>query len=350
MGADGEGLTYRAAGVDVAGKAAALARLARYARETYRPGVVGDIGSFGGLFALDVQRYPDPVLVSSADGVGTKLKVAVAAGRHDTVGIDLVAMNADDIAVQGAEPLFFLDYVALGRLDEPLLEAILRGVAEGCRQAGCALVGGETAEMPDLYAPGEYDLAGFCVGVVSRQRLLDGRDVRPGDAVIGLASSGLHSNGYSLARRVLLRPWGGAYDLDDRPPELEGRTVAEELLTPTRIYAPALLALRERVRLKAAAHITGGSFRKNLPRVLPGGLGVELWRGTWPEPPIFGLIARVGRVAPEEMEGTFNLGVGMAVIVPPEEAERALAEAAALGHAAYRIGVVTDRPGVVIRR
>ncbi|BDG61281.1 phosphoribosylformylglycinamidine cyclo-ligase [Caldinitratiruptor microaerophilus] len=350
MRPDEGGLTYRAAGVDVARKAGAIARLSAHTRRTHRPGVLGDIGGFGGLFALDVSRYPEPVLVSSADGVGTKLKVAQAAGRHDTVGIDLVAMNVDDVAVQGAEPLFFLDYVAMGSLDEATLDALVRGVAEGCRQAGCALVGGETAEMPDFYAPGEYDLAGFCVGVVNRDRLLDGRDVRPGHAVVGLASSGLHSNGYSLARRVLLRPWGGAFDLDDRPPELGGRTVAEELLVPTRIYAPALLALRGRVRLAAAAHITGGSFAKNLPRVLPAGLGVELRRGTWPEPPVFGLIQRLGRVAPEEMERTFNLGIGMAIIVPPEDAEAAVAALAELGLAAWRIGTVTDRPGVVIRR
>ncbi|MFO7172190.1 MAG: phosphoribosylformylglycinamidine cyclo-ligase [Bacillota bacterium] len=345
-----DGMTYRAAGVDIDRKARAIQGFGRYLAATARPGVLTGHTDFGGLFALVPGRYREPVLVSSADGVGTKLKLAFLSGIHDTVGIDLVAMNVDDIACAGAEPLFFLDYIGIHRVDEKVLDALVRGVAEGCRQAGCALIGGETAELPDLYAPGEYDLAGFCVGVVERDRILDGRGIRPGDRLIGLASSGLHANGYTLARKVLLKVDGGAFDLEDRPPELGGRTVLEEMLAPTRIYVRSLLALRERVPVKAAAHITGGSFGKNLPRVLPAGCGAELDWGTWPVPPVFGLIQRLGRVADAEMERTFNLGLGMVLVVAPEDAEQALAVLGELGERAWVVGRVTDRPGVVIRR
>lgn len=339
------GMTYAAAGVDVARKAAALRRLADQLESTRRPGVLGGLGAFGGLFGLDVARYPDPVLVSSADGVGSKLKVAFAAGRHDTVGIDLVAMNVDDIACQGAEPLFFLDYIGMGRVDDALLSQVVAGVAAGCRQAGCALIGGETAELPEFYPAGEYDLAGFAAGAVNRDRVIDGSTVASGDAVIGLGSSGLHSNGYTLARRVLQ----GVYTLADHVPELS-RTLADELLEPTRIYARNLLALREQVELRAVAHITGGGLHKNVPRVLPPGAGIELEWGAWDVPPVFSLIARLGPVANDEMERTFNLGLGMVLVVPADQADAAVAAARALGEQAWIIGRVTDRPGVVVRR
>lgn len=339
----GEGLTYEKVGIDIRKKARAIAGFAALARATYRPGVLSETGAFGGLFALDTARYPQPVLVSSADGVGSKLKLAFAAGRHDTVGIDLVAMNVDDLVCQGAEPLFFLDYIGMGRVEEDLLEQIVRGVAEGCRRAGCALIGGETAELPEFYPPGEYDLAGFAVGVVNRDRIVDGSAVRPGDAVIGLASSGVHANGYTLARRVLA-------NLGERPPELGGRTVLEELLEPTRIYCRSLLALREQVEWRAAAHITGGSFGKNIPRVLPPGLGAELDWGSWPVPPVFRLIQERGGIAPAEMEKTFNLGLGMVLVVAPEQAAAAVAALGALGEQAYVVGRIVAGAGVRVRR
>lgn len=344
------GLTYAAVGVDIRRKAEAIRRMAALTAGTQRAGVLSNLGSFGGMFRLDVKQYPVPVLVSSADGVGSKLKLAFRTGIHDTVGIDLVAMNVDDIAVQGAEPLFFLDYIGISKVDETVLAAIVQGVAEGCRQAGCALIGGETAELPDLYAAGEYDLAGFCVGVVNQDQVVDGSRVTVGDAVIGLASSGLHSNGYTLARRVLLRADGGAFDLADRPLELGGRTVAEEMLAPTRIYAPALLALRRRVTMKAAAHITGGGFGKNIPRVLPAGYGVDLVYSQWPHPPVFDLIQRLGRISDTEMERTFNLGLGMVVVVPREEQDQAVEAARDMGMDAFPVGTVVPRTGVQVLR
>lgn len=344
------GMTYQAAGVDIVRKARAIQGMNAHLQSTLRPEVLTGHSDFGGLFALAAGRYREPVLVSSADGVGTKLKLAFLSGIHDTVGIDLVAMNVDDIACAGAEPLFFLDYIGISKVDEAVLDALVRGVAAGCREAGCTLIGGETAELPDLYAPGEYDLAGFCVGVVERDLILDGRTVRPGDRLIGLAASGLHSNGYTLARKVLLRVDGGAYALEERPPELGGRTVLEELLTPTRIYVRSLLRLREQVPIKAAAHITGGSFGKNIPRVLPAGCGAELNWGAWPVPPVFGLIQKLGRVADQEMERTFNLGLGMVLVVAPAQTEAALAALAALGEQAWVVGQVTEGSGVGVRR
>lgn len=350
-GGDQEGgLTYAKAGVDIVKKAAAIERMRTLTQSTFRPGVLSDLGAFGGLFRLDLKRYPDPVLVSSADGVGTKLKLAFRTGIHDTVGIDLVAMNVDDLVVQGAEPLFFLDYIGIGQVDAGVLEGIVRGVAEGCRRAGCALIGGETAELPEFYAPGEYDLAGFGLGIVNGDQVLDGHLVEEGDAVIGLESSGLHSNGYSLARRALLKEDGGVFDLQDRPEALDGRTIAEELMEPTRIYAPMLLQLRERVALNAAAHITGGSFQKNVPRVLPAGLGADLIYDSWPHPPVFELIQQHGHVSNTEMERAFNLGLGMVLVVPWSERETTLAEAAELGLGAHWIGRIVRGAGVRILR
>ncbi|MBX6376811.1 MAG: phosphoribosylformylglycinamidine cyclo-ligase, partial [Acetobacteraceae bacterium] len=312
-------LTYRDAGVDIAAGEALVEVIKPLARSTDRPGTMGGLGGFGALFDLRATGLRDPVLVSSTDGVGTKLRLAIEAGRHDTVGIDLVAMCVNDIVVQGAEPLFFLDYFATGRLRMEQARAVIAGIAEGCRQAGCALVGGETAEMPGMYAAEDYDLAGFAVGAAERDRLLPRRDLAPGDVVLGLASSGVHSNGFSLVRRVLARaglaPGAPA-------PFAEGTTLAEALLTPTRIYVRALLALHRRGLLKAAAHITGGGLPGNLPRVLPPeGMDAVLDATAWPVPPVFAWLAEAGDIAADEMLRVFNCGIGMAVVVA--EADRA---------------------------
>lgn len=340
------GHTYRGAGVDVTAGYEAVRRIKALAGATARPEVLGGVGSFGSLVALP-EGYRRPVLVSGTDGVGTKVLVAQRAGRHDTVGIDCVAMCVNDIAVQGAEPLFFLDYVALGKLDPPLVEELVSGVAEGCWRAGCSLVGGETAEMPGLYAPGEYDLAGFAVGVVERDEIIDGSRVRPGDALVGLASSGLHSNGYSLVRKLVFEVGGLA--LESHVPEL-GRTIGEELLTPTRIYVRSLLHLRRSVDVRGAVHVTGGGFFENIPRGLPPGVTAVIARGSWPVPPVFGFLQRLGDVAEDEMFGTFNMGIGMVVAVPANEAEKAVVELAEAGEQAWVIGrVAAGGDGVELR-
>jgi phosphoribosylformylglycinamidine cyclo-ligase len=296
-------------------------RITRHVRSTRRPGVVGDIGGFGGLFSL-MGKWRDPLLVSGTDGVGTKLLLAQRLGRHDTIGIDLVAMCANDVAVCGAEPLFFLDYFATGRLVPAEAEAVVAGIAAGCRQAGCALIGGETAEMPGMYAPGHYDLGGFCVGAVERDDVMDGRDIRPGDALVGVASSGVHSNGYSLVRRLC----------DDLPMDRDewglGAPLGEVLLRPTRIYAKELLAWRPAFGLLGAVHITGGGFTGNVPRMLAPGLGARLHHGSWPVPPIFALLRERGGLTDDEMHRTFNNGLGLIVAC---RAERATELAAAAG-------------------
>jgi phosphoribosylformylglycinamidine cyclo-ligase len=315
-------LTYRDAGVDVRRAARLVPAMAAIARKTHRRGLMAGIGGFAGLF--DLVRYPDPVLVSSTDGVGTKLKIAFMMNRHKTVGIDLVAMSVNDVITQGAEPLFFLDYFATGKLRPRVITDVLRGIADGCTMAGCALMGGETAEMPSFYEEGEYDLAGFCVGVVGRAKIPDPHAVHAGDVVIGLPSSGLHSNGYSLARKVLLEHAG--FSLHDEVAEL-GCAMGDELLKPTRIYAPLVKRLFDRYPIKGIAHITGGGLVENLPRILPPGRRAFLRRSTWSVPPIFGLIARRGRVPREEMDRTFNNGIGMVLVVAPSVApdvERAL--------------------------
>jgi phosphoribosylformylglycinamidine cyclo-ligase len=311
------------------------------ARATLRPEVLAGIGGFGGLFALDVKKYRDPVLVSGTDGVGTKLKLAFLTGRHDTVGIDLVAMSVNDVAVTGAEPLFFLDYFATGKLRAEEAAQVVKGIAEGCRQAGCALIGGETAELPGFYADGEYDLAGFAVGVVERDRILDGRAVRPGDTLLGVASTGLHSNGYSLARKVLL----DRHALSDRPPELAGRTVGEALLEPTRIYARDILALLEQVPVRAVAHITGGGLPGNAPRNLPDGTRAVIRAGSWTVPAIFDLIEREGAVTRDEMFRTFNMGLGLVIALPSASAEAARALLAGRGLASWVVGTVEPGSG-----
>ncbi|HKA91299.1 MAG TPA: phosphoribosylformylglycinamidine cyclo-ligase [Haliangiales bacterium] len=336
-------LTYKDAGVDIDAKDGLVERIKPLARLATRPEVVADVGGFAGLIGIP-GRYRQPLLVSGADGVGTKLKSAFATGRHDTVGIDLVAMSVNDVLVTGAEPLFFLDYLATGKLDLDVAEAVVRGVVEGCRRAGCALLGGETAELPGFYAPGEYDLAGFCVGVVERDDVRDGRGLAAGDALVGIASSGLHSNGHSLARKILLEVLGHGWD--DRPAGLCGASVADVLLEPTRIYTPAFRALAAAgVAWKGAAHITGGGLVHNPPRFVPEGSGLALrFRlGSWPVPPVFAYLAAAGPgVDAEEMRATFNLGLGMVVAVPAGEAARAIA---ALGGGAWIVGEVVPRAG-----
>ncbi len=314
-------------------------------RSTFRPEVIGEIGGFGGLFALDPSRYRQPVLVSSTDGVGTKALVAQAAGAFTTIGVDLVAMCVDDLVCQGAEPLFFLDYIAVGRLDPDHIEQLVEGVAEGCRQAGCALIGGEMAEHPGAMEPGEFDLVGFAVGVAERDELITGATVEVGDVLIGLPSPNLRSNGYSLARRVLLERAGLPLD----GPAFEGahHSLAEELLAPSVIYSPAIGALRRSVDLRAVAHITGGGIPGNLNRVLPEGTAAEVERRSWEVPRIFSEIQRLGDVAPEEMDKVFNMGLGMIVVVPSSDAFRALDVLRAQGHRAVEVGHVVAGAGTV---
>jgi phosphoribosylformylglycinamidine cyclo-ligase len=328
---------YRAAGVDIDAGNETVERIKPHVARTLRPEVLTSLGGFGGGFLLDVAKYREPLLVSGTDGVGTKLKLAFALDRHDTIGIDAVAMCVNDILVMGAEPLFFLDYLATGRLVPHVAEQIVKGIADGCEQAGCALVGGETAEMPGMYADGEYDIAGFAVGVVEKSQVIDGSRVRPGDVLIGLASSGVHSNGYSLVRKVFFADKG--YSLEQRFPELE-RPLGEELLTPTRIYVKSVLPLLGRFEIRAMAHITGGGFLENIPRVLPEGVGVQIEGGSWPVLPIFRRLQQEGGIPDRDMFRTFNMGIGLILFVPAEQADSVLAELNARGEKAYAIGTV----------
>ena len=332
---------YRQAGVDIETGDEVVRRIRPLAKATFRSEVLGEIGAFGGLFRLASEKYVDPVLVSGTDGVGTKLKLAFLMNQHDTVGVDLVAMCVNDIVVSGAEPLFFLDYLAVGKLEVSKAEAIVRGIANGCRQAGCALIGGETAELPTFYQKGEYDLAGFAVGVVERGAIITGEQIQSGDTVIGLASSGLHSNGYSLARRVLL-------DQVSLTPQsrLEGidGTVGECLLTPTRIYVKTLLELIQEFSIRGLAHITGGGLTGNIPRVLPKGCKAVLDKQAWEPPTIFSHIQQLGEVEEEEMYRVFNMGIGMVVIVPPNQAKAVIERANGFGERAICIGEIVDDP------
>jgi phosphoribosylformylglycinamidine cyclo-ligase len=330
-------MDYRQSGVDIDAGNETVRRIKSLARGTFTPGVLSEIGSFGGLFKLDRDRYQEPVLVSSADGVGTKLKVAFMTGRHDTVGADLVNHCVNDILVQGAEPLFFLDYLATGRLSPTVAEQVITGVARACRENGCALIGGETAEMPGFYADGEYDIAGFIVGVVDRPRLIDGRAIAPGDALIGLPSSGLHTNGYSLARRVCFEMTG--WRPETTVAEL-GTTVADALLATHRSYLPVVRPLLARGALKGLAHITGGGITENLPRILPEGCAAEIDRGAWTVPPLFRLIQQHGRIATDEMFRAFNMGIGMIAACAARDADRLLADLVSAGEAAVRLGRV----------
>jgi phosphoribosylformylglycinamidine cyclo-ligase len=329
------GLTYKKAGVNIDEADSFVQRIKPLVKMTERAEVLGSIGGFGGLFAPRLKGMKKPVLVSSTDGVGTKLIIADLLKKYDTIGIDLVAMNVDDVVVLGAEPLFFLDYIACGRIDKNQLVEVVRGITRGCREANCALIGGETAELPGLYEPGKWDLAGFCVGIVDADKIIDGRHCRPGDKVIGLASSGLHSNGYSLARRVFSEE------------EIKNRW-GKELLKPTRIYTSILLEAMKKIKIKAMAHITGGGFYDNIPRVIPDGLQVVIHKGTWPVLPIFNEIQRRGQVAEKEMFRTFNMGIGMTVVISPREAEPVLKFFQKLGQKAHLIGELVKGPHEVV--
>ena len=329
-------ITYRQAGVDIDAGDELVERIKPLAARTRHPLVMADVGGFAGLCALPPDMV-EPVLVSGTDGVGTKLKIAFATGRHDTIGVDLVAMCVNDVLTCGARPLFFLDYFATGKLSVDVGEAVVRGIADGCSLAGCALLGGETAELPGMYADGEYDLAGFVVGAVPRARIIDGKSSRPGDILLGLPSSGLHSNGYSLARRVL-----ADRSLDEVIPAL-GRSLGDELLTPTRIYARAVAALlaNHAGRVHGMAHITGGGLPGNLPRFFPDGVGARLVAGSWPRPAIFDLIATTGPVDEDEMRRTFNLGLGLVIAVDPSFADEATERLRAAGEEPLRVGELT---------
>ena len=331
-------MEYKAAGVDIDAGNETVRRIRWLARSTFTPGVLSDIGSFGGLFRLDRDRYQDPVLVSSADGVGTKLKVAFMAGRHNTVGADLVNHCVNDILVQGAEPLFFLDYLAAGRLSPAVAEQVVGGVARACRENGCALIGGETAEMPGFYADGEYDIAGFIVGIVERSKLIDGRSVEPGDVLIGLPSTGLHTNGYSLARKIFFDMAG--WQADTFVSELNA-TVADALLATHRSYLPVIRPLLDRPSIKGLAHVTGGGITENLPRVLPDGCAAEIDRRAWTVPPIFRLLQQRGNIADAEMFRTFNMGIGLIIVCSSREADRVINTLSRAGEPdAVRIGFV----------
>jgi phosphoribosylformylglycinamidine cyclo-ligase len=338
MSADTESLSYRAAGVDIDAGNEVVERIKPLVRRTYRPEVMAGLGGFGALFEL-AGRYKDPVLVSGTDGVGTKLKLAQDLKRHDTIGIDLVAMCVNDVLVQGAEPLFFLDYFATGKLDVDTTVAVVGGIAKGCELAGCALIGGETAEMPDMYPPGEYDLAGFCVGAVEKSALIDGSAIKAGDAIVGIASSGAHSNGYSLVRRIVARA-GSPFDLD-----LGGVKLGDALLAPTTIYVKPILKLMREQPVHGMAHITGGGLKENIIRVVPDALGIALDSKAWPRSPLFDWLEREGRVERDEMFRTFNCGIGYTLIVPQESRETIIGWLAKAGLDAWTIGEIVPARG-----
>ncbi|WP_172254162.1 phosphoribosylformylglycinamidine cyclo-ligase [Saccharibacillus deserti] len=330
---------YKNAGVDIAAGNEAVERMKKHVKKTFRPEVMTDLGGFGALFGLNKDAYEEPVLVSGTDGVGTKLKIAFAMDKHDTIGIDAVAMCVNDIIVQGAEPLFFLDYLATGKVVPEKIEDIVAGIADGCLQSGCALIGGETAEMPDMYSEGEYDIAGFTVGIVDKKKIISGQSISAGDAVIGLASSGVHSNGFSLVRKLLLEQHG--YQLTDEVAELGG-TLGATLLEPTKIYVKPVLQLLKSIEVKGMAHITGGGFIENIPRMLPEGVNVEIQRGTWPVLPIFDLMQAKGNISDSDMYTTFNMGIGLVLVVAEADKEEALRQLQEAGESAYLIGRVTE--------
>jgi phosphoribosylformylglycinamidine cyclo-ligase len=332
-------ISYRDAGVDIDAANEAKERIKRLARETFTPNVLTEIGSFGGMFRADFSRMKEPVLVSSADGVGTKLRVAFMTGIHNTVGYDLVCHCVNDILVQGARPLFFLDYIAAGKLVPDTVASVIEGLARGCKETGCVLIGGETAEMPGFYTEGEYDVAGFIVGVVDRGQVIDGAGITSGDALIGLPSVGLHTNGYSLARKLFFEV--AAYEPDSYIDKLEC-TTAEELLKPHRSYLGALEGLLESGLIKGLAHITGGGLLENIPRILPEGRAAEIRAGSWPVLPVFDLLAAIGKVSEQEMYRTFNMGIGMVVVTGGEDAGRVRAHLDQVGEASYDIGRVVD--------
>jgi phosphoribosylformylglycinamidine cyclo-ligase len=330
-------LSYRDAGVDIDAGDALVERIKPFAKKTLREGVLGGLGGFGALFEVP-KRYREPVLVSGTDGVGTKLKLAFELKRHDTVGIDLVAMSVNDVLVQGAEPLFFLDYFACGRLDVDIAASVIQGIAKGCEQGGCALIGGETAEMPGMYPEGEYDLAGFAVGVVEKSQIITGQDIVPGDAVLGLPSSGAHSNGYSLVRKIL-----AVAKPDLAAPFDGGRTLADAIMEPTRIYVKPMQALMAELPVKGMAHITGGGLTENVPRVLPENVKAVIESSAWRRPALFQWLQSAGNVAESEMHRVFNCGIGMCVVVAKENVQQALALLRAAGEPALEIGRIETR-------
>jgi len=335
---------YEKAGVSLEAGYDVVRRIKKHVASTARPGVMGNIGAFGGMFDLSSLNYREPVLVSGTDGVGTKLKIAFAMDKHDTIGIDAVAMCVNDVLAQGAEPLFFLDYVAQGKTRPEVVEAIVAGIAEGCRQSGCALVGGETAEMPGMYADGEYDIAGYTTGVVEKSKLIDGSKVAVGDVLVGIASTGVHSNGFSLVRKIFS---DNALDLHKVYPELEtDQPLGLVALSPTRIYVRQVLDVIRNVDVHGVAHITGGGFDENIPRILHDGQGIEVREGSWEILPIFRFLEKYGKIPHREMFNIFNMGVGMVLALDPSDAEKAIGILASHGDRATVIGRVTDRPGV----
>ncbi len=337
--------SYEASGVNLEAGYEVVSRIKKHVASTNRPGVMGNIGAFGGMFDLASLGYKEPILVSGTDGVGTKLKIAFAVDKHDTIGIDAVAMCVNDVLAQGAEPLFFLDYVAVGKNEPAVVEAIVSGVADGCRQAGCALIGGETAEMPGMYQPGDYDIAGFTVGAVDRANLIDGSKVKTGDVLVGIASSGVHSNGFSLVRKIVA---DAGLEFDKKYEETGDKTLGEMLLTPTRIYVKPVLDVIRNVDVHGVAHITGGGFDENIPRILHNGQGIEVKEGSWEILPVFRLLEKYGKVPHREMFNIFNMGIGMVLAVDEKDAAKAIEILEKHGEKASVIGKITDKPGVEI--
>jgi len=335
-----DSLTYADAGVDIDKANKLVGVIKKIVKHTPRTGVVGEIGGFGGLYSLNLANVDNPVLVSSTDGVGTKLKIAFMMNKHDTVGIDLVAMSVNDIAVQGAKPLFFLDYLSTSRLDTQIVTSIIEGIAEGCRQADCALIGGETAEMPGFYQANEYDLAGFAVGIVDNSKIVDGSEMHVGNTVIGIASSGLHSNGYSLARKICFDVL--KLKIDDYIPDL-GMTIGEELIKPTKIYSAVTYSINKRLPVHGFAHITGGGIEDNLIRVIPKGCGIEMYSNSWDVPPVFSFLQNAGNISDSEMMRTFNNGLGMIAVVAEDMAQDVLEQLSAMKEKGFIIGKVVER-------
>ena len=340
------GIDYKDAGVDVEAGYEAVRQMKEYVTKTHTPNVIGGLGGFGGMFSLDTKGMEEPVLVAGTDGVGTKLKVAFMMERHDSIGIDCVAMCVNDLVCQGAKPLFFLDYVAVGKLFPQQVAEIVKGISEGCVEAGCALIGGETAEMPGFYRTGEYDVAGFAVGLVERKNIIDGSQIKQGDALIGLASNGLHSNGFSLVRKLLTEENNRIHEYDEKL----GCTIGEELLKPTRIYVKGILEVLKKYTIKGLSHITGGGFIENIPRMLPEGFMAEINKGAWPIHPIFSILQEAGQMSEQSLYNTFNMGIGMVLACQSHQEKDIIESLKEAGYPAYSIGTVTEgQEGVVLK-